>query len=145
MFGDWISGTGEPFRDFGPSSPEAGDMKDAPGVNRARAYFHNKNKNAKCCSDLVRVTDFGAKFGLKGLWEAKLNPTRQFLGSYSVNIIPVRTTGQQCQVRVLIFNTTSATSFFYGHGPSWERGWLLFTRPMGNMRETITWTEPYNP
>ncbi len=143
LFGDWITGAGDPFRNYGPESNQAKDMKDVPGVNKARDSFRNKNMGIKCCGDLKPLLGFGVKFGLKGLWEAGANSTRQFIGSYTVNIIPRKTPyGKPCEVRILIFNTTSMTSFFYGLSPSWERKW--FFSPGGNMRQRITWTETYS-
>jgi hypothetical protein len=142
LFGDWVSGSGEQFRYFGPASNQAGDMKSAPGVNKARDFFTRKNRQALCCEDLQPVTNFKATFGPKGLWDAGLNSTRQFVGSYKINITVRQTAPDKCEIRFLLFNTTSATSFFYGLFPSWERKW--FFKPGGNIDQVITWTETYN-
>jgi hypothetical protein len=67
-------------------------MKNAPGVNAARALYNRKNQSkTECdCSGAQPVTNFAASFGLSGLFAAGLNPTQQFVGSYRVDIYPVK-------------------------------------------------------
>lgn len=81
-------------------------------------------------------TNYGAKFGLKGIYEAGTNMTQQFVGSYNVDVYP-RVDGQ---IMVQVTNTTSLTSFLYGIYPEWANtpsGWIG-----GDFTQTYTWTQP---
>jgi len=141
-FGEWWLGVGEPFKTFGPSSNAANDMKNAPGVNAARKNFQSKNSKVKCCKDLINYTNHAARFGVKGLIMSGFNSTRQFIGSYRVDILVSGCTkAKKCEVDFELTNTTSYESYLYGIGPEWERDTF---RPMGNVRQTIWWTEDYN-
>jgi RHS repeat-associated protein len=141
-FGEWWLGIGEPFKTFGPSSNAANDMKNAPGVNAARKNFQSKNSKVKCCKDLINYTNHAARFGVKGLIMSGFNSTRQFIGSYRVDILVSGCTkAKKCEVDFELTNTTSYESYLYGIGPEWERDTF---RPMGNVRQTIWWTEDYN-
>ena len=109
-------------------------MMNAPGVEAARKFYEEKNKNhTECdCHGAQLVTNFAAHFGLTGLWDAGLNPTQQFVGSYRVDIYPLL----HCKKKkIVISNTSSFKSFAYGKFPDWDRG------PMGNMSQTIWWIE----
>lgn len=110
-------------------------MMHAPGVERARELYYSKNAGRFQCggddSPGEPVTDFGAGFGLPGLWQAGFNSTQQFVGDYAVDITP----NADGSATFTLSNTTSMTSFGYGVFPSWEGG------PGGNMSQTYTWTE----
>jgi RHS repeat-associated protein len=139
MFSDWATGSGPATRNFGPETVQVQSMKHAPGTDAARDFFLAKNNDN--CGQLESVTNYRAGFGLTGLWNAGLDPTQQFVGNYSVNIIP---NGNHSATFVLN-NTTSMTSFLYGIAPSYSRdpfgsGWSL---PGGNMSQTFTWTETF--
>jgi RHS repeat-associated protein len=136
MAWDWASGTGPSSRTYGSGSSPVNEMMNAPGVQAARQLYDQKNKNNKgCdCKDALPVTNFAASFGLSGLWNAGLNPTQQFVGSYRVDIYPE----PGCKKKIVISNTSSFRSFAYGIFPDWARSTF---GPMGNMSQTYSWTE----
>jgi len=78
------------------------------------------------------LTNYKADFGLKGLWNAGLDPTEQFVGSYRVDITP----NPDGSLNINLSNSTSFTSFSYGIGPSWNEG------PGGTQSQNYHWTEP---
>lgn len=117
--------------DFGPGTNQVNDMKDAPGVQKARDAFYQKNAG-KTCGDREPLTNYGAGFGLSGLWNAGLDPTEQFVGSYRVDITP----NSDGTININLSNSTSFTSFSYGAGPSWNGG------PGGTQSQNYHWTEP---
>jgi len=135
MTAEWATGTGPDFRMFGPGTPEVGNMMNAPGVERARDYFHNKNKG-NCPSDLEGVSNFAAGFGLKGFVQAGLDPTEQFVGSYRVDILP-NSNGTKT---IVLTNNTSMTSATYGLLPSASRNPLF--QEFGTTTQHYIWTEP---
>jgi len=137
MTWNFATGDGPQHLDFGPGSPEVLNMMYAPGVEKARNFF--KDKNA-CSGPVQPVNNYRAGFGLPGAWAAGLNPTRQFVGDYRVDIFP----NGDGTTTFRLNNTTSFTSLVYGIAPSWSRdpfgrGWSL---PFGNMSQTYHWTEP---
>jgi RHS repeat-associated protein len=135
MFWAWVFGTAPPNTLYGPNTNQSMDMMKSPGVAKAINYFNNKNAG-KCPNELAPVTNYGYKFGLKGLWQAGLNSTQQFVGSYSVDIFP----NANGTLDVHIYNTTSMTSFFYGIYPNaWNpaNGW-----PMGNASQEYVGAMP---
>jgi hypothetical protein len=134
MFLEWLTGSGQEYRTFGPASNQVKDMMNAPGVNRAREAFYKKNEGR--CGTPEPLTNFNPGFGLEGLWQAGLNPTQQFVGNYRIDITP----NPDRTITFNLTNTTSMTSFTYGLGPSWDRSIL---RPGGNMTQTYTWKEPF--
>jgi hypothetical protein len=133
---DWATGRGPQQQNYGPGTSPADEMRDAPGVLGAEALFRKKNAGKmNCgCKDMVPVTNYAAHFGLSGLIGAGLNPTRQFLGSYGVDIYPA----SDCKMKVIVTNVSSFKSFAYGIAPDWDRSTL---GPMGNMSQTIWWIE----
>jgi RHS repeat-associated protein len=136
LLGRWISGTGPEHRTFGEGSLQAEHMRSAPGVNRARDFFYSKNAdNIANGNELEGVTNFAVQFGVRGLVQAGINSTQQFVGSYRVDIA---VNNEAETLTFTITNTTSATSAFYRMSPSWSRSRF---RPGGNMTQTITWTE----
>jgi RHS repeat-associated protein len=131
----WLTGTAPPNAVYGPLTNQSQDMMQSPGVQNAINYFNQKNAG-KCPSQWSPVTNYDYSFGLKALWQAGLNPTQQFVGSYSVNISPNANGTLDVQVN----NTTSMTSFFYGIYPNaWNppNGW-----PMGNASQQYNGTLP---
>jgi RHS repeat-associated protein len=140
-FGGWVSGSGKSFRALGPTSNAANDMKNTHHVNKARKLFREKNKDVKCCKDLKDYINYKADFRLPGLFASGANSTRQFIGSYRIDIYLFGCVNHKCKIDFELHNTTSATSFFYGLFPSWEREEF---RMMGNVRQTIWWTEVYD-
>jgi hypothetical protein len=109
-------------------------MMGAPGVQNAIDYYSNKNAGV-ACGQRQPVTHYDAGFGLKGLWQAGLNPARQFVGNYSVDIYP----NADGTISVQLFNVTSFTSFAYGFGPSWDQSTF---GPGGNSSQTYNWAQP---
>ncbi len=140
-FGEWLNGKGEAFKAFGPGSNAASDMKNAPGVNKARAFFRAKNKSVRCCKDLSSVRNYKTTFGLAGLFAAGFNSTQQFIGRYRIDIFVSGCKKNRCEIDFELTNTTSFKSFLYGIGPSWHREEFRF---MGNVTQVIWWTEEYD-
>ncbi|OZB58092.1 MAG: hypothetical protein B7X39_18765 [Lysobacterales bacterium 14-68-21] len=129
----WATGAGPTQLDFGPTSSEAQEMEDSPGVLAAEALYLQKNAaKLKGCEggELQPVTNFAFHFGLKGLFTSGLNPTEQFVGSYRVDVYPM---GDNV-MNVIVTNTSSFRSFAYGIMPAWDRSQF---GPMGNMSQTI--------
>jgi len=136
MTSDWLTGGGPDTRTFGPGSSPVNEMKHAPGVDAARDYYNQKNKdNMDCdCKNAKAVTNFAAKFGLSGYVKAGLNPTQQFVGSYRIDIYPL----SKCKKVFLLTNTSSFKSLTYGVGPAWNRSSF---GPGGNMTQYYWWIE----
>jgi RHS repeat-associated protein len=131
MTTQFSGGFGPSDRIFREGSVQVAQMRHAPGVNHARALACAK----AVAGGAPRVTNYGARFGVRGLLRAGLNPTRQFVGSYDVEIAP---TGKG--MRFTLSNTTSFRSLLDGVGPDWERD-MAPNGIMGNMRQTFTWNE----
>jgi len=111
---EWWSGVGKSNRDYGPGTIEVQEMQDAPGVTKAFIFWYYKNlTNFAQCHGLDGLTDYRARFGPKGAHDAGFNGTRQFLGGYSVDIIPV---GWDT-IEIQISNVTSMKSFLADIGP----------------------------
>jgi hypothetical protein len=113
-------------------------MQDAPGVSEARTWFYVKNVDALISGsdDLQAVTGYKSSFGLTGLLAAD-SWTRQFVGSFTINIYP-NLLGTQ--ITFVLYNNSSFQSFAEGIGPAWNRGSII--TPMGNMTQYYIWTEP---
>ncbi|MBE7524719.1 MAG: hypothetical protein HS109_20450 [Burkholderiales bacterium] len=138
---DWATGQGSNTRVFGPGSIQVVDMMDAPGVIDARAFFYSKNAAAIArgsYDSLQPVTNYAASFGVFDLFTTS-SPTQQFVGSYRVDIFPVK---GGSDLMFVLNNNSSFRSFAYGIAPAWERTTLA---PAGNMRQTYWWTEPWRP
>jgi hypothetical protein len=116
---------------FGPETNQVNDMKDAPGVQKAREAFYEKNAG-KACGEREPLTNYKADFGLTGFLNAGVDPTEQFVGSYRVDITP----NSDGSINMFLTNSTSFTSFSYGLGPSWNGG------PGGTQSQIYHWTEP---
>jgi len=81
--------------------------------------------------------EFDYHFGLTGLLESGLNPTAQYVGHYTVNIIPNENGTTQT---VIFVNRTSMSSFLYHLTPeSWGRPTGSI---MGNSFQEYQWVEP---
>jgi hypothetical protein len=134
---DWATGRGATHRVFGPGSIQVTDMMDAPGVNATQDFYHNKYPTADPNGS---VTNYRASFGVTGFFDndgllRTLSPTRQFVGSYSVDIFTVN---EGKDLMFVLNNNSSFKSFAYGVGPAYERSTFA---PAGNMRQTYWWTE----
>lgn len=132
-------GTGPQSRNFGPDSVEVQNMKNSPGVDKARDYYR---KNGCDKNGAPRSVNGGHPFGLKGLVQSGFNPTQQFVGSYDWIISP----NANGTVTFTLTNETSMTSLAYHLLPSWDRHALgpKISLPFGNVTQTFSWTEP-NP
>jgi hypothetical protein len=115
---------------------QAGSRSKAfAGRRRRPGLFYGKTVGALANGGtLIGVTNYASGFGLKGLVQARPNPTRQFVGSYNVGIIP----NPNGTLTFTVTNVTSATSAFYHAVPSWDRAQF---GPRGNVSQTFTWTE----
>jgi len=135
----WATGLGPNTYNFGPNDPMTQLMMGDPGVQKAIDAYTAKNTKKSPCKDpsqYTPLTDYGIGFGLQGLYNAGLNPARQFVGSYDVSIYP----NGPDSISISLWNRTSFTSAFYGVGPSWSRSTF---GPGGNMDQTYTWTQKY--
>jgi len=132
MTREFFTGTGPDNRVF-INNRVTDEMRRSKSIQKARSFFYNKYK---LTADLTnaRVGDYGISFGLKGLYQAGLNPIQQFVGSYSVDIFVVNN-----MLVFAVFNRTSFTSLFYDQGPNWERAQGSI---MGNTYQEYIWTEP---
>jgi RHS repeat-associated protein len=115
-FWNWVIGKPMPTY-FDSDTIQVQNMINAPGVEKARDAFRQKNIG-KSWDKMEPLTNYGAKFGLSGAWRAGSNSTQQFVGSYTVNIFP----NSNRTVDIVLTNSTSFTSFLYGKGPSWNSG-----------------------
>jgi len=140
---DWLLGTGSKHRNFGPNTNQARDMMDAPSVIKARDFYRQKYANSLSCLCSPKmnfngsnVIDYIGKFKVWEFLEATINldTTEHFVGSYDINIYG-RADGK---VSFFLNNKSSFTSFWEGIPPSWSRNSF---GPMGNMTQTIYWTE----
>ncbi|MFT0214059.1 hypothetical protein VQ643_15900 [Pseudomonas sp. F1_0610] len=114
-----------------------------PAVRKAILYYEAKSaEGLESCNytQIEPVTDYKSSFGASGYLEAwvDMNATRHFVGSFKIEIFPT----ERCdKVRVVLTNTSSFESFFYGLAPHWERSTF---GPMGNMQQVYWWEEQLN-
>lgn len=144
-----MTGGGAANRTFGYNTQQAIDMRNAPGVNRARdllCYKWDIGDGNPSVSNAGRGS-FGIVTGPLFAWS---NSTRQFVGSYRVDFVG----NENGTATFSVTNTTHLRSFLY-HLPfvrSYERsathapalrpyGLGDLNAPGGNMRQTYTWTE----
>jgi len=129
MLGEFISGRGPSDRYFYEGSTQVEQLRDAPGVRQARGL---------ACESFRRGEDprvrLAYDFGLIGLASAGWNPTRQFVGSYVVRVVP----GQKGTMTFIVRNATSMTSAAYHRVGSWERDYFA---PGGTIRQSYVWME----
>jgi hypothetical protein len=89
-----------------------------------------------------RVISRLGRFNTPGrVFSAGLNPTRQFVGSYTVDIFPIRAGPNAGRAAaVIVYNTTSFDSAAYqATNYSWERENGM--NPMSNVGQTFGWSE----
>lgn len=137
LFFDWGLGLGPDSLSYKTGSLQVAQMQGAPGIEQARIAWYNKNSAAianRQCFALQNLTDYDVKFGLQGAVDAGGNATRQFVGSYSVDI----TQNPDGSTHFTIYNVTSMTSFLDGTVGDWERSHFS---PGGNMSQTYEWDE----
>lgn len=135
LFFEFVTGTGPECRYFYDNSELTKAMQDAPKVQEAWGLFLDKNAdNIKNNKPLEALTDFGASFGLKGLFEAGSDITEQFVGSYDVNIYPNE---DNKFATIVITNTTSMKSFLYRLAPEYSREEFKLG---GNIKQTFIFT-----
>jgi hypothetical protein len=102
----------------------ANAFRNASGIVQAREDYYNNGKT------------FGdANFGLKGLFQAGIDPVEQFVGSYHYQIDRVND-GLQ-------FTITNQTSFGSAAYHVWPYSWNWSSGPMGNFDQTYIFAEPY--
>ena len=135
LFFEFVTGTGPECRYFYDNSELTKAMQDAPKVQEAWGLFLDKNAdNIKNNKPLEALTDFGASFGLKGLYKAGSDITEQFIGSYDVNIYPDE---DNKSATIVITNTTSMKSFLYRLAPEYSREEFKLG---GNIKQTFIFT-----
>jgi RHS repeat-associated protein len=133
MFWSWALGTAPPSTVYGPGTDQSNDMMTSPGVLAAVKAYDSKNSTG---CNRVPLTNYDYNFGLKGLWDAGLNPTQQFVGSYSVNVYPA----SNGQISIYVYNTTSLRSASYH---VWPNAWNPSNgSPMGNASQVYVGTMP---
>ena len=120
----WGLGVGADSRAFF-NDRVANAMRNSPGIIKARNDFYSKNKTSGSYS-----------FGLKGLWQAGINPIEQFVGSFDYSISVNQEAGV---LQFTITNVTSCSSFDYHITPA---RWNWNSWPMGNFNQTFIFTEP---
>ena len=130
---EWEYGIGPSNRTF-MNDDAANAFRNAWRVKEARRYFYKKYTGV---SDFkgASVTNYSGKFGLKGLFNAGIDPIEQYVGSYNIDIHAIE--GQMLQFTIT--NVTSMKSLMYGLGLQWERSQFPF---YGNTRQTYIFTEP---
>jgi RHS repeat-associated protein len=134
-------GAGPTMYTYREGSPQVEQMRNAPGVQQARAAWDMENagnydrENANSLA-----VDYPAHFGLSGAVRAGLNPTRQFVGSYNVHIEPNPEAGT---LTITIRNTTSLPSALY-HLPGLRGFERTRSEMMSNVRQQFIWTEKMN-
>lgn len=145
MFGNFRSGTGPAHRTFGPNTRQVKELRNSKGVNAARALLCSKYISR---DPNPSVAEYGAGFGMTGPLRAGWNSTQQFVGTFDMEIHG----NGNGQATFYALNSTSMRSFLYHlpFVPSYERnaashlaryGLLIRSMPLGNMRQTYTWSE----
>ncbi len=124
MTWQWATGTGPDSQVFDPSSQQSADMAVSVLVGNAVSKYLSTGKFYG-----------GESFGLNELVAAGINPTQQFVGSFSYSI-GNRGDGN---ITLDLWNNTSFTSLTYGKGPSWTRSQF---GPGGNMSQEYMITMP---
>ena len=119
---NWIMGTGSPIRFF-DNDRVANSLRNSPGIIKAINDYYKTGKT----HDLYT-------FGLKGAYDAGLNPIEQFVGSYTYNIEVVGNS-----LEIYISNATSVSSADYHITPS---SWNWNYGPMGNKYQIYHITVP---
>ena len=135
----WLVGAGPVNRDVQGASIHNANLRKSPGVQAAMDAFCDKNPNGVAENP---VTNWGYRFNTPGrVLGAGLNPTLQFVGSYTVDVFPILagpTAGRAAVV--IVYNTTRFDSAAYQITDySWERENGM--NPMSNVGQTFGWTE----
>jgi hypothetical protein len=139
MFFDFALGLGPNQQLYTQGSIQSYQMEQAPGIQAARNFWYNKNQihiESEQCHNLEPVYHFDVKFGLTGLVNAGGNATQQFVGSFTIDILP----HADGSATFFAKNITSMESLLYDLGPSWSRESVPFGIG-GDMPEYITWEE----
>lgn len=129
---DWVMGDPSPELSFHDNNSIADAMRNAWKVDEARDLFYSKYEGEMDLTNAT-VTEYGARFGLEGLFRAGVDPVEQFIGSYRIDIY-----ARQDMLHFHLTNQTSFESLFYGIGPDWKGGM------MGNWNQRYIFTEPIN-
>jgi RHS repeat-associated protein len=132
---DFATGRGDNTRYYGPGSPQVNDMKNAPGVAKARADACQQVRDGS----QPNVDDWH-DFPKMEIIYAGLNPTRQFLGSHGTKVTAL----PNGHMQFTVYNTTSAHSalFHLDSVHNWGRDWYGVKHiPGGNMDQILSWTE----
>jgi len=101
----------------------ANSFRNASGIIKAREDYYN-----------MGITYHHVDFGLKGLFQAGLDPIEQFVGSYDYKIDVV---GNNLQ-----YTITNSTTFGSAAYHIWPYKWNWINGPMGTMNQTYIFTEP---
>ncbi|MTK53334.1 hypothetical protein [Paludibacter sp.] len=101
----------------------ANSFRNAAGIVKAREEYYRNGK-----------TEDSPGFGLKGLFQAGLDPIEQFVGSYHYKIDVV---GNNLQ-----YTITNQTTFGSAAYHLWPYKWNWINGPMGTMIQTYIFTEP---
>lgn len=137
MFAAWLFQGGADTTTFTGNTPQVIDMQTDPSVAGARNYFYAKNAaNLRSGRALEPVTGYIGSFGITGAIRAGTNPTRQFVGSFDINIYQT----DRNEIMFILRNVTSRESGLYRipvYNPTRsEASWG------GNQTQFYTWTEP---
>jgi len=139
---EWATGTGPTWNNFYDGPPQVNEMMRSAGMQEAREYYYKKFAGLPI-DQWGSVRNLPYKFGVKGLVNAGLNPTQQFVGSFQVWIY----TQPNHTAYFYVYNRTSLNSLLYDHGPAYSRDFNLMGMaqihniPGGNTYQSFQWSE----
>jgi RHS repeat-associated protein len=137
----WAAGLGKETRVLGMDDPNTRNMAGSIGVDKVRNAFCEKNRDR---NELVPYVGAGIEFvnpahpirSANRFYNAGLNPTRQFVGSYNVDVYP----GAGWSVNFVVTNRTSMSSLTGGALPSYSRD----VHPQGGtVEQRFVWRESF--
>jgi RHS repeat-associated protein len=143
MYFKWAVGSGPEHR-HSVGGMHGRQLQNSIGVQQAREGYCRKNAHIRSASEAAAWTDGGYNFvryqhpfrSVARFWNAGLIGTRQFVGSYDLEVHPTPGYG----MRFRVTNTTSFESLLLGIGPEWDRSTFA---PMGNVTQSFEWTENF--
>jgi uncharacterized Zn-binding protein involved in type VI secretion len=108
MTWDWRIGK-ERDHVFGSGSIQVKNMMDSPGVKKAREAFYQGKLKPEGYYDKqgkLHPEGYHYNFGRRAFFDAGIDPTEQFVGSYNVKVYP----NSNSTIHFEVYNTTSLQS-----------------------------------